>query len=446
MNVFNGQPVASLPVKAGHGGLRRHYVLGAVAATLVTASFVAGFFLGESQNQAAASGTDRLDFGTRILNLGGDAPAGLEDVDFSQFWDVWKAVKDKYVGSKDLADQKMFYGAIEGMVASLGDPYSVYFDPETAKKFSDELGGTFEGIGAELGMKKGQITVIAPLAGTPAEKAGLKAGDFILAIDGEDTAGLFLDEAVSRIRGPKGTEVKLTILHDEELESQEITITRATIIVESVKFRVEKTPDGKKTAVITVSHFNDDTAAGFAEAVRRTLLESPDGLVLDLRNNPGGYLDTAVKVAGEWVNREPVVIEQYSDGTRRNHDSDGAGRLADLPTVVLMNGGSASAAEILAGALQDYGKAKLVGEKTFGKGSVQDYSEFGDGSALKLTVALWLTPNGRSINKEGIAPDIEVKNTTEDWDSGRDPQFDKAVELLTGYVKPAVPATAPEKK
>lgn len=422
----------------------RNYALGAVAALLVSMSFIVGFFLGGAGRPvtASTSADAGLKFETQVTGLGSAPPVELKQVDFKQFWDVWKEIKAKYVGQKDVTDEKLFYGAIQGLVSSLDDPYSVYFDPPTAKKFNDELGGTFEGIGAEIGMKKGELTVIAPLAGTPADKAGLKAGDFILAINGTDTAGMYLDEAVNKIRGPKGTPVKLTIIRDGLKTPKDITIIRATIVVDSVRFRMEKVPDGKRLAVITITNFNEDTAAGFSDAVRKATLENPDGVILDLRNNPGGFLDTAVKVAGEWVNHDLVVSEQFSDGSKRDHNGDGGGRLADLSTVVLVNGGSASASEIVAGALQDSGKAKLVGEKTFGKGSVQDYSEFSDGSALKLTIALWLTPKGRSINKEGIQPDIEVKNSQNDWDNNRDPQFDKAVEVLTGYVNPATASSA----
>jgi len=215
------------------------------------------------------------------------------------------------------------------------------------------------------------------------------------------------------------------------------------ITIESVKWKVT-TEDGKKIGEITITHFNEKTEAKFNEAVRAILLEEPAGIILDLRNNPGGFLDTAVTVAGEWVSHDVIVIEKFSDGTKRNYASDGSSRLSDVPTVVLVNGGSASASEIVAGALQDHAKATLVGEKTYGKGSVQDYTEFSDRSALKLTVALWLTPDGRSINKEGIVPDMEVKMTPEDFEAEKDPQRDMAVDVLTGKATvPPRPVAAP---
>jgi carboxyl-terminal processing protease len=406
--------------------IRNSYALGAVIAVAVTLSFVGGFFYAGRTVKPAGQSVQQC--AGRILNEGDVPDFALKDVNFADFWKIWKTVKDRHV-SKTATDVEMFYGAISGMVGSLKDPYSIFFDPDLAKKFADELSGTFEGIGAEIGVKKNQLTIIAPLADTPAEKAGLKAGDRILGIDGVDTTGMFVDDAVSRIRGAKGTEVKLMIMREGWPEPKEMTIVRNTIIVESVKWKMVSV-DKKRVAVITVSRFNEDTAAGFNQAVRSVLLESPDGLILDLRNNPGGFLDTAVKMAGEWVLRDVVVKEKMSDGTSRNYDSDGNARLADLRTVVLVNGGSASASEIVAGALQDYGKATLVGEPTYGKGSVQDFTEFDDGSALKLTVALWYTPKDRSIDKDGIKPDEEVKMTPEDFDADKDPQMDKALELV----------------
>ncbi|MBI4457813.1 PDZ domain-containing protein [Candidatus Uhrbacteria bacterium] len=395
-----------------------------LATLLIIGSFAGGFFVGR------AKGVGQVPAGEgQVTNREAPPPYLFKDVDFNQFWNVWKLVKEKYVG-QPVSDVKMFYGAMAGMVAALGDPYSIYLDPEFADKFSQELSGTFEGIGAEIGVKKNQLTVIAPLSGTPAERAGLKSGDHILAIDGADTTGMTVEEAVTRIRGKKGTEVKLMVIRETLKEPKEIAIVRDAIVVVSVKWSV-KEAGGKKIGVITISHFNDDTTERFNQAVREVLMQNIDGLALDLRNDPGGFLETAIDVAGEWIHEDVVVVEKFSDGQKKDYLSDGLARLADVPTVVLVNGGSASASEIVAGALQDYGKAKLVGEKTFGKGSVQDYMEFDDGSALKVSIALWLTPKGRSINQEGIAPDVEVKMTEEDYDADRDPQMDKALELLS---------------
>jgi carboxyl-terminal processing protease len=407
----------------------RKYGMGVLVALLVTVSFVAGVFFGELKAPKKQATRRVPTDATKLTNVNSPPPEALEDIDFQAFWNVWKMVKERYV-EQPTSDVDMFYGAVAGMVGSLQDPYSVFFDPEFAEKFSNELAGEFEGIGAEIGIKKDLLSVIAPLAGTPAEKAGLQSGDRILAIDGVDTTGMLVEDAVTRIRGPKGTQVKLLITREGLKEPKEVVITRATIVIQSVKWET-KTVKGKRIGKIILSHFSENTEAKFNEAVRAILLEDPDALILDLRNNPGGFLDTAVAVGGEWISKDTIVVEKFSDGQSKNYPSDGLARLAHLPTVVLVNGGSASASEIVAGALQDGGKAVLVGEKTFGKGSVQDYVEFDDGSALKLTVALWLTPKGRTINKEGILPDVEVALSPEDYDADKDPQLDKAFETLT---------------
>lgn len=352
------------------------------------------------------------------------------EIDFKQFWDVWELVKSRNVDQK-ATDVDLFYGALEGMVGALGDPYSVYFDPEFAEQFAADLAGTFEGIGAEIGIKQDQLMVIAPLDGTPASKAGLRSGDHIVAIDGEDTYGMTIEEAVRRIRGEKGTTVTLLIWRAGAEEATDHVITRETIVVESVTWHVEER-DGKRFGVIEMNQFNETTEPRFQTAVQELLLEGLDGLVLDLRNNPGGFLDTAVKVAGEWVQQDLIVAEKFSDGTVRNYLSEGTARFGEIPTVVLVNGGSASASEIVAGALQDHGKADIIGTQTYGKGSVQDYMEFDDGSALKLTIALWFTPLGRSIAEEGISPDEIVEYATEDFENDRDPQLDRAFEVLGG--------------
>jgi carboxyl-terminal processing protease len=412
----------------GADRVRRSYTLGALAAGIATLSFVSGVFIADLGDKPEIQAYCQEQLGT-VKNREALPSYALEDVDFSDFWDIWQKVKDKHVEG-GATDSEMYYGAVAGMVASLDDPYSMFFDPEMAEAFNNELSGTFEGIGAEIGIKKGQLMIIAPLSGTPAERAGLRARDSILLIDGVDTSTMTVDEAVSRIRGDKGTTVTLLIGRDGVREPKEYVITRGTIVVESVKTEM-KDVDGMNIAVITLSHFNDDAGSGFDRAVRSVLLESPDGIVLDMRNNPGGYLDTAVDVAGEWLEHELVVEERFGDGTEKGHQSDGSAKFADMPTVVLVNGGSASASEIVAGALQDWGAATVVGEQTYGKGSVQDYEEFEDGSALKLTVALWYTPKGRSIDKDGIKPDIEVKSSPDDFDNDLDPQMDKAIELLT---------------
>ncbi len=359
-----------------------------------------------------------------------------KDVDFPLFWDVWKTVKERYV-KQPVSDVDLFHGSIEGMVAALNDPYSIYLKPTLADEFAKDLQGTFEGIGAEVGIKNNVITVIAPLPDTPAAKAGLRAGDKIITIDDKSTAGMSVDEAVNLIRGQGGTKVKLGVMRNGTKDPLKFEITREKIVVKSVNWQIKKTASGAVIGYIEIRQFNDDTASLFDRAVQELLKESPKGLIIDLRNDPGGYLDAAVSVAGHWTNGT-VVIERKYDGSETPVASKGRVELKGTPTMVLVNQGSASGSEILAGALQDYQLATLVGMKTFGKGSVQDYQQLSDGSALKLTVAEWLTPKKRSINKEGIAPDVEVDLTEKDANEDKDPQLAKALELVESGAQPAV--------
>ncbi len=406
---------------------RNRYVLGLVGALLLLTGFLLGSSVGELW--IGPAGADSPGEG-QVVNRDAKPTTVLDRrVDFAGFWDVWEIVKSRSV-KQPVDDVDLFYGAVAGMVGSLDDPYSIFLDPETAAMFESELSGTFQGIGAEIGIKEDQLKVIAPLPGTPAEKSGLRAGDSIMAIDGVETFGLPIDEAVRRIRGDEGTEVKLLIMREGD-DIKEYGIFRGKITVDSVRWRTEER-SGRRIGVIQLFHFNETTDPAFEEAVQGIMLQNPDGVILDLRNDPGGFLDTAVDVAGEWIQHDVVVQEKFSDGSVRNYSSDGLARFVDVPTVVLVNGGSASASEIVAGALQQQGKATVVGEQTFGKGSVQDYIEFDDGSALKLTIALWLTPDGQSIDQSGITPDQVVELTVDDFNSDRDPQYDRAIEILTG--------------
>lgn len=365
-----------------------------------------------------------------VLNKGAISEEFTEDVNFNQFWEVWNHIRTEYV-KQPVSEVKLFYGAMRGLVGALEDPYSIFFEPVIAKKFNQELAGTFDGIGAEVGIKSEKVTIIAPLSESPAEKAGLRSVDMVLAIDGVDTTGMAIDTAISKIRGPKGTKVKLLLGRKGVKEPFLIEITRAPIVVKSI--RTEFRDDG--IAIIKITSFAEDTVRGFDKAVREVISRGSKGLILDLRGNPGGYLDAGVSVTGEWVKDDVILIERMADGTEKEYLSRGQARFADLPTIVLINEGSASASEILSGALQDYGRAKLVGKKTFGKGSVQDYRQFQDGSSLKLTIAEWLTPKGRSIDKAGIMPDIEVDLTEEDYNANLDPQLDKALEILKEQLK-----------
>ncbi|MDX9779173.1 MAG: S41 family peptidase [Patescibacteria group bacterium] len=346
--------------------------------------------------------------------------------DFNLYWEVWDQLKRDYVDKNKISDKEMFYGSLKGLAESVNDPYTIFMDPEETREFANDMSGTFEGIGAEVGMRNDIITIIAPLAGMPAEKAGLRAGDRIYAIDGESTLGMNVDEAVKKIRGDKGSEVILTVIRDEEDRPLEISIIRGVIVVKSVKSEILD----NDVLLITISNFNDDTLSLFRDTLQTALLNNPKGIILDLRNNPGGYLDTAVAVASAWVPEGPVVVEQFGAGRREEYFALGGAPLQNIKTVILINGGSASASEIVAGALRDYKKATLVGEKTFGKGSVQGLRDLSNGSSLKVTVAQWLTPGGDYINDKGIEPDVAVELTMEDVNAERDPQLDKAIDLI----------------
>lgn len=404
----------------------KKFVPGLVLAVFVVITFFGGFYAGERKEKKISGDVSRvLAYSEEAANS--SLTVNSDDVfDFNLYWEVWDSIKQSHVDKNQIKNKDLFYGSLKGMSAAADDPYTIFMDPTDAKEFADDLAGTFEGIGAEVGMRNDIVTIIAPLDGMPAQKAGLRAGDKVYAIDGKSTIGLTVDEAVKLIRGTKGTQVKLSILRNTNTKIQEFTITRDTIIVKSVKTEMRK--DG--IFIIKVTNFNDDTFGLFNAAVNEALVKNPKGLVLDLRNNPGGYLDTAVSMASEWIEAGPVVAEQFSDNVRNEYPSNGNARLKNIPTVVLVNGGSASASEIVAGALRDYKEATLVGEQTYGKGSVQSLRGLSDGSALKITVAKWLTPAGDAIDEKGIAPDHIVKLEQKDVDQNIDPQMDKALELL----------------
>jgi carboxyl-terminal processing protease len=412
-------------------------------------AFLAGFSVAKpggaiSSRLLASSATDT------VIGVGSDPPSDISTpADFKEFWDLWRELKEKYY-QQPVSDKQLFYGAMSGLASSLNDPYTVFFEPKSAQDFSDSLQGKFDGIGAEIGIQDDQLQIIAPLPDTPADKAGLKAGDYILGIDKKDTAGMSVEEAVSLIRGKAGTTVVLSIGHikvekdakgkeKQTLDTKDVTLTRAEIQVKSV---TTKYLDGN-IAQITITNFNTDTADLFSKAVTDALSKDVKGVILDLRNDPGGYLDKATAVAGEWVGDQIVVEERQQGKITDRYRGTGSGRLKGIPTVVLVNQGSASASEIVTGALQDYGMATIVGTKTFGKGSVQDFfNDFSDKSAVKITIAEWVTPKERSINKVGIQPDVQVDRTEDDYNAKRDPQLDKAVQILTGKAPAAEAATS----
>lgn len=361
----------------------------------------------------------------------------VKNVDFSLFWKVWNDLSAKYVDKSQLDTQKMVYGAIGGMVDSIGDPYTVFFEPTKAKEFAQEISGAFGGVGMEIGVKENVLTVVAPLPNTPAARAGILAGDKILKINGDPTDGVSADEAVSKIRGKVGTKVTVTIATSTD-KARDITLTRETIKVPTVVWKMINSND-KNIAYIQAYQFNENIDGQFKKAVEEIEKSNPkaDGIVLDLRNNPGGLLDSAINLAGYFVAKgQPVVSEVFGDGTVNKFTSDGNAILAKYKTVILVNGGSASASEILAGALHDNLHLKLIGEKTFGKGVVQELDNLDDGASLKVTVARWFTPSGINISKKGIEPDIKVELTDDQkkniifGDLSVDPQLQKALDTF----------------
>ncbi|MBU4332105.1 S41 family peptidase [Patescibacteria group bacterium] len=358
-----------------------------------------------------------------------------KDVNAQLFLEVWDIIHNKYVDPVE--DIKLFYGALAGSVAALGDPYSMFLEPKITSDFTEELQGKFEGIGAEIAIKADRLTIVAPLPDTPAEQAGIKAGDKVYLIDDYDTTGITLEEAVKRIRGPQGTPVVLTVMREDNGdEPLKIEIIRDEIHFKSVRGEMKEEDIG----YIKISHFNEDTTASFEEVLDELLDQGAQTIILDLRNNPGGYLKRAIDIASFWVDDDVIVIEKFGENypdplpidKKRVHKSTLPAILKGVKTVVLVNLGSASGSEIVAGALQDYGLATIIGKKTFGKGSVQELEELSDGSSVKITIAKWLTPKGRCIADEGIEPDIEVEMTGEDYSNDLDPQLDKAIEIIKG--------------
>ncbi len=384
------------------------------------------FFLGVSVGYEQAPGI------FRITNLKNKDSALAPQVDFEEFWKVWNTVNTKFVPTKTAkqsTDQEKVWGAIAGMVASLGDPFTTYFPPEEKKMFESEISGNFEGVGMEIGIREDILTVIAPLKGSPAERAGVRSGDKIVKINATSTQGMKVEEAVKYIRGPKGTAVKLSLLHEGVKEVKELSIIRDVIDIPTLDSELRS--DG--VFVIRLYNFSAVSSPLFRDNLKKFIDSGSDKLVLDLRNNPGGYLDAAVEMASWFLPAGDVVVSERfgKEKAEEFNRSKGYGIAnPNLHFAILVNGGSASASEILAGALREHGIAKLVGEKTFGKGSVQELVPITDKTSLKVTIARWFTPNGNSISDGGLKPDFEVKLGPDDVAKGKDPQLEKAVSLL----------------
>lgn len=365
-----------------------------------------------------------------ITGINGKETAVETTTDFSPFWKVWNTINEKYPDAKGVSDQERVYGAISGLINSLNDPYSVFFKPEEAKMFEDEIAGSFGGIGVEVGIKNKVLTVIAPLKDTPGYKAGLKSGDKILKIDKTLTSDLSIEKAIKLIRGEKGTVVVLTIFREGEKDTREIKIVRDTINIPTLDTELRE--DG--VFVIRLYSFSANSVELFRDALKKFTEANTDKLVLDLRGNPGGYLDAAVDISSWFLpNGKVVVTEDYGNKDKPTmYRSRGYNIFSDkLKFVILIDGGSASASEIVAGALKDHNKAKLVGAQSYGKGSVQEVVKVTPDTIFKVTVAKWLTPNGTSISKKGLTPDyvVEYKKI----DDKNDSQMNKAIEVLKNW-------------
>lgn len=382
----------------------------------VAASIAAGFLFGSSRaREVPVEGAYNLEEGK---------PQGA---DFSLFWEAWRTLQDKYVHSDKLDYGRMTEGAIRGMVESLEDPYTVFMDREQTKQFSDDISGYFEGVGMEIGIKDKGLRVIAPLEGTPAQRAGIKPGDAIVRIEEDSTFGMSLEEAVAKIRGPKGTSVQMTILRDGWSESREIQVERAVIEIPSLALEMKE----GNIAHLRLYQFSQKAPLDLRQAASEMRAMGAERMIIDLRNNPGGYLEVAQDIAGWFLESgSPVVIERVGpEEEERVYEAQGNAAFVSMPVVVLINEGSASASEILAGALRDNRKIPLIGEASFGKGSVQELRRLRDGSSVKVTVAAWLTPGGTAIAEEGLDPDIPVPFDPA-ADSQEDPQLERAIEVV----------------
>ena len=360
---------------------------------------------------------------TSVFNKERDKPP---EIDFEPFWRAWRIVEEKYAGTDDINRQKMVWGAIQGALASLGDPYTTFFPPEEKKLFESEIKGSFGGVGMEIGLRKGILTVISPIKGTPAFKAGIKPGDKILKIDEKETLGISTDEAVRLIRGEPGTSVGLLILSEASDAPREVSITREIIQIPVIDTEVRD-----NVFIIQLYNFSERTPQEFQSAMKKFSTSGADRIILDLRNNPGGFLEVAVDVSSWFLESGQIVArEKFKNGDETLYRSRGYKTKNNLPLVVLVNSGSASASEIVAGALRDHKAATMVGQKTFGKGSVQELIDLTGDTSLKITIARWLTPNGDSISESGLIPEVEIKNTEDDESKGIDRELEKAIETV----------------
>ena len=394
-----------------------------------SAGFIAGrVFTPSSSGNAVVRvpGLPEFNTGGPVRTPNAGTPKNLEPL-FAPFWQSWNLIHDEYV-DQPVNDETLMQGAIRGMLEALGDPHSSYLDPNQYERSNATLNGDeYEGIGAWVDVKGEFLTIISPMPGSPAEKAGLRPGDEIIAVNGEDMTGVDGETVRQKVIGPKGTTVRLTIQREGKDKPFDVSVERASIVVPTVEGKMLE----NKVAYVHLFTFGDQTAADLRSTLKDLLKQEPQGLILDLRNNGGGYLDTAIAVASEFIGDGVVMYEQYGDGSLATYEAKPGGLATKIPMAVLINEGSASASEIVAGAIQDRGRGKLVGVTSFGKGSVQNYTPLiNNEGAVRITIARWLTPNKRQIHQVGLEPDVKVEITQEDFQANRDPQLEAAVKLF----------------
>lgn len=414
------------------------FVVGILLVGAFSGGFLAGHFI---------PGTGQLPALSQLIPGASDpnteqqtATPGDVQTLFKPFWEAWNIVHNQFV-DQPVDDTVLMQGAIRGMMDALGDKQTFYMDPKLYENQTTQLQGAYEGIGAYVDLRGDFLTIVSPIEGSPAEAAGLQPGDKVVAIDGEDMTGVPPEEARSKIIGPEGTQVTLTISRDGQPNPLEFTITRAKIVMHSAEGKMLDNGIG----YVDINTFGDQTTQELRDALDKLLAQNPRGLIIDLRNNPGGYLTTAVEVSSEFIEKGPILYEKFGNGKLEEHDALGKGRALKIPLVVLVNEGSASASEILTGALQDYDRAKIVGVQSYGKGSVQVWQPLSNNQgAARVTIAKWLTPDKRAIDHVGLTPDVIVEMTDEDFKANRDPQLDAAIETLDAVINnTAIPTSMP---
>lgn len=414
----------------------RVIVAAVVALVLLLGAFSGGVIIGWVIPDRASA--DFRSQGSPIAseNVPGDSQQQTNESLFDPFWEAWDIVHEQFV-DQPVDDVALMRGAIRGMLEALGDQHSSYMDPYEYEQNNMPMNGEYEGIGAWVDITGEYLTITSPMPDSPAEKAGLKPGDMIIAVNGEDMTGVDGNLVLRQVLGPAGTDVVLTIVRETEDENGitqtgdpfDVTITRAKITLKSVEYEMLE----NDIAYINLTTFGERSTDELKLALRDLLKQNPQGLILDLRNNGGGYLQTAIEVTSQFIDEGVLMYQVYGDGSRDTYEAIPGGLATEIPMVVLVNEGSASASEITAGAIQDLGRAQLVGVTTYGKGSVQNWIplENGNEGAVRVTIARWLTPDGRQIHEVGLEPDVVVELTEEDFEAERDPQLDKAIELLS---------------